>query len=71
MDYQYNQHYYQDNYQDIDRRIRDEVEREMKRRIHYERRYIEQTDEEKLNSIDIAVIEKYLRKKKLDNIKKK
>ena len=44
--------------------------------IFYKKKYkktitIEETDEEKLDNIDIKVIESYVRKKKLKNINKK
>jgi hypothetical protein len=58
------------NFNYIREKIRDEIEMEIKRISMYNRPIV-QTDEEKLDSIDITVIEKYLRKKKLNNIQKK
>lgn len=58
-------------------KYRDDLERLIEKKIYEERESekfrilpLRQTDEEKLDSIDIQVIEKYLRKKKLAALKK-
>lgn len=41
------------------------------KKYFYQHHYLHETDEDKLDKIDIQTIERYLRKKKLDNIKDK